>query len=140
LRLLELTDVVKDAVTAGSLDMGHARALLPLDGERQAVLAKKAVRLGWSVRQVEKTVKTLLATPPGAVKPKAIDMQTRWLEKQLSKELGEKVSIRKGPTGDYVLQLPFGDLSKLELGLQRLQELVRQVRDIAGPRARETAS
>jgi ParB family chromosome partitioning protein len=140
LRLLDLADDVKDAVIEGSIDMGHARALLPLDPERQVALAGKISRLGWSVRKVEKAVKALLAAPANSAKPKAaIDMQTRWLERQLARELGENVSIRPGPNGDYVLQLGFGDLAKLEASLQRLQELVRQIRAAAGPRVRETA-
>lgn len=140
LRLLDLADGVKEAVVAGSLDMGHARALLPLDAERQAALARKAVRLGWSVRKVERAVKTLLETPAGASKGKrTIDLQTRWLERQLARELGHKVSIRPGPNDDYVLALGFRDLPDLEATLERLQELVRQIRAAAGPRARETA-
>jgi ParB family chromosome partitioning protein len=141
LRLLDLADDVKQAMIEGSIDMGHARALLPLDAERQVALAGKISRLGWSVRKVEKAVKALLAAPSSRAKPKAaVDMQTRWLERQLARELGENVSIRPGPNGDYVLHLGFGDLAKLETSLQRLQELVRQIRAAAGPRARETAA
>ena len=127
-------------MVAGTIDMGHARALLPLDAKRQVTLASKIGRLGWSVRKVEKAVKTLLETPASGPKPQAaIDMQTRWLERQLARELGEKVSIRPGPTGDYVLQLGFADLANLDASLQKLQELVRQIRAAAGPRAREVA-
>ena len=139
LRLLDLADDVKDAMIEGSIDMGHARALLPLDHERQVALAGKISRLGWSVRKVEQAVKALLAAPAHESEPKPIDMQTRWLERQLARELGENVSIRPGPDG-YVLQLSFADLAKLETSLQRLQELVRQIRAVAGPRARESAS
>ena len=138
LRLLDLADVVKDFLVQGSIDMGHARALLPLDQKQQAALARKIVRFGWPVRRVEKTVKTMLAPTPKA--KAAIDVQTRWLEQQLARELGEKVSIRPGPNGAYLLQLPFGDLAKLSTGLKRLQELVQQIRSAAGPRARETTS
>jgi ParB family transcriptional regulator, chromosome partitioning protein len=140
LRLLDLADDVKDAMVAGTIDMGHARALLPLDAKRQVTLASKIGRLGWSVRKVEKTVKSLLEAPASGPKPQAaIDMQTRWLERQLARELGEKVSIRPGPTGDYVLQLGFADLANLDASLEKLQELVRQIRAAAGPRAREVA-
>ena len=138
LRLLDLADVVKDLLVQGSIDMGHARALLPLEQKQQAALARKIVRFGWSVRKVETHVKALLGPTP---KPKAaIDAQTRWLEQQLARELGEKVSIRPGPHGDYLLQLPFGDLAKLVTGLKRLQELVQQIRTAAGPRARDPSS
>jgi ParB family chromosome partitioning protein len=139
LRLLELADGVKDAMIDGTIDMGHARALLPLDQEQQVALARKVAKFGWSVRKVESTVKALLAAPSSRATPKALDLQTRWLERQLARELGEKIAIRPGPNGDYVLQLGFADLAKLEASLQRLQELVRQIRAAAGPRAREAA-
>jgi ParB family chromosome partitioning protein len=138
LRLLELDDDVKTAMVDGKLDMGHARALLSLDSKRQVKLARKIVRLGWSARKVEQTVKALLEAPASGTKRKsAIDIQTRWLERQLGRELGEKVSIRPAPDGGYVLQLRFADLASLDSSVQRLHELVRQVRAAAGPRARE---
>jgi ParB family chromosome partitioning protein len=141
LRLLDLADDVKDAMIEGSIDMGHARALLPLDPERQVALAGKISRLGWSVRKVEKVVKALLAAPARSSKRRAaVDLQTRWLERQLARELGEKVSIQPGPYDDYVLKLGFSDLANLEASLQRLQELVKQLRAAAGPRARESGS
>jgi ParB family chromosome partitioning protein len=140
LRLLDLADDVKHAMVNGTIDMGHARALLPLDQERQAVMARKIGRLGWSVRQVEKAVKALLAAPVnGADAKSTLDLQTRWLENQLARELGERISIRSAANGDYVLQIGFGDLVKLEATLQRLQALVAQIRETAGPRIRETA-
>ena len=140
LRLLELADDVKTAMVDGKLDMGHARALLSLDSERQAKLARRIVRLGWSARKVEQTVKLLLEDRASGTKLKsAIDIQTRWLERQLARELGETVTIRPGPKGGYVLQLGFADLANLDASLQRLTELVRQIRTAAGPRAREAA-
>lgn len=140
LRLLDLADEVKDAIADGSLDMGHARALLPLDEKRQVVLARRVVSHGWSVRMVEDTVRNLLQRSTEIASPKAVDLQTRWLEKQLARELGERVSIRPGPNNDYVLKLGFADLANLDLSLQRLHDLVRQVRAVAGPRVREVAS
>lgn len=137
LRLLDLADDVQDAMVNGTLDMGHARALLPLDAERQVAMARRIERLGWSVRQVERAVKVLLEMPPGSDAKAPIDLQTRWLQNQLARELGEKISIQPGANGDYVLKLGFADLASLETTLQRLQELVAQVRAIAGPRMRE---
>ena len=63
LRLLELSDEVQDALVEGKIDMGHARALLPLAAEQQTALARKIPRLGWSVRKVEKVVKTMIEAP-----------------------------------------------------------------------------
>jgi ParB family chromosome partitioning protein len=141
LRLLDLADDVKHSIVNGTIDMGHARALLPLDPERQVALTRKIERLGWSVRQVEKAVQTLLALPAGGADAKStVDLQTRWLANQLAREVGEKISIRAGAKGDYVLQIGFGDLEKLHATLQRLQELVGQIRKTAGPRARKANS
>jgi ParB family chromosome partitioning protein len=137
LRLLDLADDVKTAIVDGTLDMGHARALLPLDPERQVAMARKVGRLGWSVRQVEKAVQTALATPAGPGAGAPVDLQTRWLQNQLARELGERISIQPGARGDYVLKLGFTNLANLEATLLRLQELVTQVRETAGPRARE---
>ena len=139
LRLLELSDDVKQAMIDGTIDMGHGRALLPLPTDRQAALAEKIGRLGWSVRQVERAVKTLLSAPAGGATKAVIDLQTRWLQNQLARELGEKISIRPGPNGDYVLHVGFADLASLAATLQRLQELVTQIREAAGPRVRERA-
>jgi hypothetical protein len=89
------------------------------------------------VRQVEKAVQTLLATPPDGEAAKAVDVQTRWLQNQLARELGEKISLRPGSNGQYVLKIEFANLAKLDAALQQLQDLIRQIRETAGPRARE---
>ena len=83
------------------------------------------------------TVKTLLAPPVGVAAAKsAVDTQTQWLANQITRELGEKIAIRAAANGDYVMQITFDDLTKLETTLQSLQELVGQIREAAGPRAR----
>lgn len=138
LRLLELADDVQDAMVKGTIDMGHARALLSLDAEQQVTMARRIERLGWSVRQVERSVKTLLDAPTTSDSKAKIDLQTRWLATQLARELGEAISIRPGANGQYVLKIGFANLSNLETTLQRLQDLVGQVRAATGPRARET--
>lgn len=138
LRLLDLHDDVKDLLANGSIDMGHARALLPLDAERQVAVARKTEARCLSVRQVEETVRSLLSAPadePGA-RP-GIDLQTRWLQQQISKELGQKFTIRRGKDSGYTLHIGFGDLPQLQEALRRVQKLIGQIRDAAGPRARE---
>ncbi len=60
LRLLSLCKAVQEKVKAGVLDMGHARALVPLsDPRRQLELAKEIEKKGLSVRQVETRVARL---------------------------------------------------------------------------------
>ena len=137
LRLLELDSEVKELLATGSLDMGHARALLPLDTDQQQKVAKRAVRGGWSVRQVEVFVRKLLAADAGPAAKKTIDLQTVWLQEQLAKELGGKVMLKSRADGSYKLDIAFNDLGQLQGSLARVQDLIGQLADAAGPRARE---
>jgi hypothetical protein len=101
-------------------------------------MARKAGARGLSVRQVEETVRRLLAEPADAGHERQdADMQTRWLQQQISKELGQKFAIRPGRDGHYTLNVGFGDLPQLQESLQRALELIRRVRDTAGPRVRD---
>jgi ParB family chromosome partitioning protein len=137
LRLLELEDEVKHLLAHGRIDMGHARALLPLDAERQIAMARKTETRGLSVRDVEKAVRQLLTAETGdePAQP-GVDLQTRWLAHQLAHELGTKLSIRPAKDGGYTLQVGFTDLAQLEEMLDRIAELIGFVRQTAGPRAR----
>lgn len=54
LRLSQLAKPVQAMLMAGELDMGHARALLPLPGASQIILAQRIVAQGLSVREAEK--------------------------------------------------------------------------------------
>ena len=67
IRLLHLPTDIQDLVTARKLTQGHARALLKLPDEgTQRVVAEKAIKEGWSVRQIEEFTK-----PTGTAKAKA---------------------------------------------------------------------
>lgn len=62
LRLLQLSPAVQHMLMAGDLDMGHARALLPLDGAQQILSANEIAAKGLSVREAEKLVARIGAT------------------------------------------------------------------------------
>lgn len=99
LRLNGLSDKIKDMVIEGKLTSGHARALLAVekDADRLA-LAQRIVEEGLNVRQAEK----LAANPviKKTVTPPQIDRNTekyfKDLEKDISRRLGAKVSIKNG--------------------------------------------
>jgi ParB family chromosome partitioning protein len=61
LRLLQLAAPVQTMLMAGDLDMGHARALLALDGAAQITAANQIAAQKLSVRQAEALVKRLSA-------------------------------------------------------------------------------
>lgn len=140
LRLLELHGGVRELLESGGIDMGHARALLPLAGDKQLEVAQKAAARGLSVRQVEQAVTALLAAPAdsGKADPSSADMQTLWLQKQLAKELGQKVAIRTRKDGSRKLDIDFKDLEQLQASLQKIEVLIGRVRSTAGPRVRES--
>jgi ParB family transcriptional regulator, chromosome partitioning protein len=139
LRLLDLHDDVKAMLAGGEIDMGHGRALLALDPDRQVAMARQVRAKGWSVRQVEEAVRRLLGGDT-AERPEKLqlDLQTRWLQQQIAKESGQKISIRPAKGGTYRLNIGFGELEQLQQALRRIQELVGQVRETAGPRARNS--
>jgi len=100
LRLRQLTPQVRALLESRQLDMGHARALLALDGAAQIELAQRVVAQGLSVRQTEHLVARELrgeTTPAPAPRTRAADV--RHLEQSLSERLGASVSIEHGRRG-----------------------------------------
>ena len=106
LRLLGLQKPVQDMIHSGSIEMGHARALLALDGSRQTDTAKQVAAKGLSVRETERLVQALLDAKVAHARPKpkkSRDVQR--LEEELSETLGTTVEINPGAkhTGKLVL-------------------------------------
>lgn len=136
LRLLDLDFPARKSLAAGRLDMGHARAMLPLEAGQQASVTKRIETENLSVRQVEQLVGKLVkrATPTKVEDAATIDTQSRWLQHQFARELGVKVAIRTRKGGGRTLGIDFDDLEQLQNALSKIQELVQQVRDTAGPR------
>lgn len=112
LRLLELPDLVQQALAKGMIQMGHARALLgSKDATRTQRLLEKTVRDDLSVRQVEVLVREQAATPD-AVSNEPIRTLVppapwvRELEARMREHLGTKVELKNGPgyRGQIVIQ------------------------------------
>ncbi len=116
LRLLELSDAVKDQVNRGLLDMGHARALLALPAERQEDIARVVINRGLSVRETEALVKkTLSAAPAAGGKSKSNeDPDVRRLQTRLSEQLGAEVKIKRGAKGGGQLIIRYHSSDELE--------------------------
>jgi ParB family chromosome partitioning protein len=100
LRLLNLPQSVQQLVLDGALDMGHARALLALDGELQVATAKKVAAKGLSVRETEQLVNDLLHPKARMPRPKARSSRDiQRLEEEVSESLGTTVEIKSGKKG-----------------------------------------
>lgn len=63
LRLLTLAPEVVGLVESGQLSAGHARTLVKVPKEKQLAFAEEAIKRGYNVREMERTVKAFL-TPP----------------------------------------------------------------------------
>jgi len=115
LRLLDLSDTVKDLVEKRELEMGHARALLPLDGaKRQNEAAAMVVNQKLSVRQTEALVKRLQTEPSGTSATPPRDPNIRQLESDLSEKLGAKVQLQQNGPGKGKLVIAYNSLDELD--------------------------
>ena len=120
LRLLQLAEPVQELLMRGEIDMGHARALLPLAGALQIQLAQRVVQKGLSVRETERLVQHALR-PPKEVIPPRPDRDVLRLQEELSDYLGASVDIRTTKKGSGSVRIEFGNLDQLEGILQRLR-------------------
>jgi ParB family chromosome partitioning protein len=115
LRLLKLPDEVRAEVAAERLSMGHARALLALEGEAdQRRVARDVIARSLSVRETESLVRKLTETdaPAPPVAPKPVDVHTRAAEDRLRLLLGTRVRIvRRGGHGR--IEIDFGSEDEL---------------------------
>ena len=117
LRLMSLREDVRRLVEHGDLEMGHARAMLALEGEHQSQAARTVVARGLSVRQTEALVRKLLEQgqnpEPGKAEPR-LDPNIRSLQDDLSQRLGTRVEIRHGAAGKGKLVLSYSSLDELD--------------------------
>lgn len=120
LRLLQLAEPVQDLLMRGEIDMGHARALLPLAGALQIQLAQRIAQRGLSVRDAERLAQHALK-PPKAVEARKPDRDVLRLQEELSDYLGAQVIINTNRKGAGKIQIEFGDLDQLEGILQRIR-------------------
>lgn len=119
LRLLQLAKPVQGLLMGGELDMGHARALLPLSNAKQVDAAHEIARRGLSVREAERLATRMLKPP--TVAPQQRDRDVVRLEEELSEKLAASVQIRANRKGSGRLVISFTDLEQLDGILGRIQ-------------------
>jgi len=100
LRLLNLPKSVQDMLMENKLDMGHARALLGLEGAQQISAANKIVLEDLSVRETESLVQSLLNPEvKSRHKQKKPNRDILRLQEELSQHMGTNVVIKPGKKG-----------------------------------------
>jgi len=129
LRLIQLAKPVQTMLIAGEIEMGHARALLPLPGSSQVALAQKIAAQGLSVREAERMA-AALALAGGQIgdkKPKKqvgsesvdADPDMKRLSREISDLIGLGAEFRiKGKGGE--LRIQFSQFDELDSLLKKL--------------------
>jgi ParB family chromosome partitioning protein len=124
LRLLTLTKPVQDRLLNGKIDMGHARALIGLEGSQQIMLCEEIIQKNLSVREVETLVKNLqngykTGTSPSS--PKKTNADVRQLEESLAESLGASVTIDAKKNGSGILKVHYRNLEQLDEILKKIK-------------------
>jgi len=114
LRLLSLQEDVRRMLEHGDLEMGHARALLALEGGEQSHAASQVVAKGLSVRQAEALVRHIQSSREKPEQSRDIDPNIRHLQDDLSQRLGAKVLIQHSAKGKGKLILSYNSLDELD--------------------------
>lgn len=121
LRLQQLTPPVQEMLMDARLDMGHARALLALEGASQIQLAQHIAQKGLSVREAEHLVQVALKPPKAAGAEEKPDQDLLNLQETLSNTLGAVVQIRANRKGSGRLSIDFSSLDQLDTILKRIR-------------------
>lgn len=121
LRLLNLAQGVQTMLEDGRLEMGHARALLPLPENMQQKTAEDVLKSQLSVRQTETLVKRLLADDTLPPKSEHKDPDVSRLEAKLSDRLGATVQIKAKSGGKGHIVIEYGSLDILDGIVARLK-------------------
>ena len=120
LRLLNLAKPVQELLMAGDIDMGHARALLPLDGASQVQLANQVAARQLSVRDTERLVQQVLNPRLKKSLPQP-DRDLLRLEEEIADAIGASVKIKANKKGAGEVSIRFGSLDQLDGLLGRLR-------------------
>jgi len=116
LRLISLEPDVRRMLEHGDLEMGHARALLGVQGEQQIEAARQVVAKGMTVRQTEQLVRNLVEGKKAGQdrSEHRPDANIQNLEDMLSQRLGASVSIKHGARGKGSLVIKYNSLDELD--------------------------
>lgn len=115
LRILKLPATVKEALAAGQLSGGHARALLGLPPAQIEPVSRQVIQRGLNVRDTERLVRQLKDTKPPRrpSRPAAKSAEARELEQQLCRTLGTRVQLRESAKGRGRIEIAYHSYDEL---------------------------
>lgn len=122
LRLLDLSDSVRSLLMDDIIDMGHARALLPLTSEQQKEVALEIVDKRWSVREAEQRAKHVLHHGLGKAPAKVVhqDVETQRWETKIANHFGADVKLKANRNGKGCVSIHFDSLAQRDSILVKL--------------------
>ncbi len=122
-RLLQLPDAAKQALTEGKISEGHARSILALKDspEKQQLLLDLIIKNKWSVRHAEQYVQESKGKTPKATVKKAASKEDERASAELKKKFSTKVLIQRGKKGGR-LQIFFDSD-------EQLNQIISKIRD-----------
>ncbi|MEZ9764968.1 ParB/RepB/Spo0J family partition protein [Vibrio splendidus] len=120
LRLNQLENEVKGLVSNKLLEMGHARALLALEGDTQIEAANTAATKKMTVRQTEQLVKKCL-NPDVELESKPEDTEAIELSRRLTEKLQANVSVTRSVSGKSKVTITIDEPHKLEQLIAKLE-------------------
>jgi len=113
LRLLKLPAEIQGGLQLKKLSMGHARALVGIESEKEQVkIYRRILEEGLSVREVEelaKAEKTPKNTPPKSPGRRAMSFEQQRFKSGLSTLLGKSIKLKIDETGKGMISIPFED-------------------------------
>ncbi len=125
LRLLNLSQPVQNMLMQSKLDMGHARALLALEGAQQITAANQIVLEQLSVRETESLVQNWLKPVPqnqaGGTGSKQPNRDVLRLQEHLADLMGTSVAIKPGSKGSGKLVISYSSNDHLDELIARIK-------------------
>lgn len=123
IRLLKLPVEIQVAVRDGIISMGHARALITMEDEKQQLqLLQKILEKKLSVRQVEDLVRDLLkpVKPSVPASPKLLPSQYQHARESISSRLHSEVEIKLGTRGKGSILIHFNSEEEFQNLLSKM--------------------
>ncbi|MDG0969750.1 MAG: ParB/RepB/Spo0J family partition protein [Porticoccaceae bacterium] len=116
MRLASLDIAVQKQLELGELELGHAKCLLALKGDEQAIAGRQVAADSMSVRQTELLVKKIQSNNNGKVfkSNNAVDPDLLRIQEQLSEKIGAPVVINHSAKGKGSLVIKYHSLDELE--------------------------
>lgn len=122
LRLLNLADEVKRLLENGDLDMGHGRALLPLNESQQSYVAQLIIAKSLSVRETEKLVQRVQKGLPEKEVKLEISKSVQSQIQNLSSRLNAAVKLKPGKAGKGSLVIQYNSADELQALLSQFEQ------------------